>query len=327
MCELFQVTRAILHLRIRNLNGNMLSHLIILLISSILTRDESMLTDVWCGCLRCCAEASQLAVSDAVPTLNKHEAWRHCNLVGQWRKGINFFTVGTQHPGNYDIIPYNPLWVSGFDRMTPFAVMAAAALGDPDVLDTGAEDEGEGSAATHAEEGPAAGAVPPLPAAGLFDDPGESHAHTVKPRICSDELFGTTGDQDTMDRLRLRQAARDGGKEVPRFERRTYPATETATAVALDHVITDLVECLLIKGRHTQQTEGEVGDTLLKLKSSYTRAGRHDLAALLPDSYKAMLTMLQDSGDECGKRSNIDGAWLTCPCRCRHLQLGKTSAV
>ena len=113
-------------------------------------------------------------------------------------------------------------------------------------------------------------------------------------------IIRTTGDRDTLDKLELRRAALgDGGKDVRRFEKQRYPKLGDATAHEFHIIITDVVELLLIKARHAHQTEAEIKDFLRSKKSSYQRAGKPRLAAMLPTTYKAMLTLLQDSGECC----------------------------
>lgn len=102
---------------------------------------------------------------------------------------------------------------------------------------------------------------------------------------------------DTLDRLRLRQPGYDGGKPVSRFERQSYPDPTGASVKDVETVLTGLVEALLIKARHAHQTESQVKDFLAHQISSLHRTGRSSIAKLMPTTYKALLSMLKDSGE------------------------------
>ncbi len=111
------------------------------------------------------------------------------------------------------------------------------------------------------------------------------------------------GERDLLDVLELSQPGKDGGKTVDRFQRRSYPNAEVVNASEADReqVLITLVESLLNKANHTQQTEDQVEANIAQFRSVLERNGKIAQAALLPENYKALMTMLKDS-------SGFDGA-------------------
>lgn len=67
----------------------------------------------------------------------------------------------------------------------------------------------------------------------------------------------------------------------------------------IQRVLEDCVQVLIIKAKHSQLSEEIISDILDFLRQNYKKDGFHERASLVPASYKAMLTMLQDFSEFC----------------------------
>jgi hypothetical protein len=102
------------------------------------------------------------------------------------------------------------------------------------------------------------------------------------------------GDDELLADLEARQPGSDGGKLRPRFEKRSF--SKDVEPDDLQRALADIVEILLIKAAAGKMSEHTVAEELASRAAAYRRSGLDSLADALPESYKAMLSMLQDTG-------------------------------
>ncbi len=102
------------------------------------------------------------------------------------------------------------------------------------------------------------------------------------------------GDEEYLRDLEACQPGNNGGKLRSRFEKRACPRDEDHAV--LRNVLSDLVEVMLIKARAGKMSERSVDEDLASRAAGYRRNGLDSVADAFPTSYKALLTMLQESG-------------------------------
>jgi hypothetical protein len=199
-------------------------------------------------------------------------AKRNCERDGFFKQDRPFYlTSGKQHPAQHaaqtapTAVPHHAA-----AQLVPDAALDQVQL-DPDLDPDMGHDPGTASTPASTQQ---------------FSQQASAGQHA---EAAGHHLADTPADLDE------RQPGSDGGQVATRAERHSYPKPPDQRTQAL--VTADMIECVILKSRDGMN-ERQAQAHLISKAAGYRRLGQHDVANALPTTFKAVLTALQDQGEE-----------------------------